>query len=346
MMTLRMDGQHSHFRATPSIGLGLAILFLMLSPPTARAADKTIESGAASDAAEDPAYRKAIKEGLAEYAALHFEEARSLFRRAHDISPNARTFRGIGMTSFELRDYVAAVRNLSAALKDSRKPLSSEQRKNAQDLLERSRMLVDVYSLTVSPRNARVLIDGRAPELDSEGTLLLDVGLHNLEVSAPGMLMRSLSINVRGGERKDLSVTLERPFVGRAQPTNAAALRQDTQAKSSPAVASNRAATGWLLAGGGAALLAAGFGVYWAIQESQLYSCRHPTNSSVVCDTEGALTTQRSFAIGATLGTGAAALAMGLIGVLSWHSSPPAAKKHSALDCTVSPFGVSCGGAF
>jgi len=32
-------------------------------------------------------YRKAIKEGLAEYDALHFEEARSLFRRAHEISP-------------------------------------------------------------------------------------------------------------------------------------------------------------------------------------------------------------------------------------------------------------------
>jgi hypothetical protein len=343
-MTLRMDGQPSNLRAWPGFGLALAILLVStMFPQPARAADKTGDAGGASDATEDPAYRKAIKEGLAEYAALHFEEARSLFQRAHDITPNARTFRGIGMTSFELRDYVAAVRNLSAALKDSRKPLSAEQRKNAEDLLERSRLLVDVYSLTVSPRNARVLIDGRAPEYDDDGTLLLDVGQHNLEVSAPGMLVRSLPITVRGGERKELSVTLERTAVAKAQPATAPGLRQDT--KTVPPLVSNRTATIWLVAAGGAALVAAGFGIYWAMQESQLYSCHHPS-STYECDVEGALTTQRNVGIGGTVVAGAAALTFSAIGVLSWHSSPPAAKKRSALDCTVSPFGVTCGGAF
>ena len=344
MMTILSAGQTFRFRTVPGVRLGGAILVSMMFLATARAADKTSEPSA-SDGTDDPAYRKAIKEGLAEFAALHFEEARSLFRRAHDINPNARTFRGIGMTSFELRDYVAAVRNLSAALQESRKPLSSEQRKNAQDLLERSRMLVDVYSLTVSPRDAFVLIDGRAPELDADGTLLLGVGLHNLEVSAPDMLMRSLPIHVRGGERKELSVTLERDFVANAQPTAVTGIQQETQFKPTPKVVSNTTATAWLLAGGGAALLAIGSGVYWALQESQLQTCHHPAPGDS-CDTEGALEIQRNFAIGATLGVGAAALTMGLIGVLSWHPAPPAAKKHSALDCTVSPFGVTCGGSF
>ena len=345
-MTNLTAGQPSHLRAKPSIRLVVALVVSMTFFATARAGEKTIEPGVASEGAEDPAYRRAIKEGLAEFAALHFEEARSLFRRAHEITPNARTFRGIGMTSFELRDYVSAVRNLSAALKDSRKPLSAEQRKNAQDLLERSRMLVDVYSLTVLPRNARVLIDGRAPELDAEGTLLLGVGLHNLEVSSPGMIMRSIPINARGGERKELSVTLERAFVANAQPTDGVGIQQGSQAKPTRKVASNRTATLWLLAGGGAGLLAIGAGVYWAMQESQLQSCRHPANPSDLCDTEGALKTQRNVAIGATLGGGAAALTMGLVGILSWQSATPAAKKISALDCTVGPFGVTCGGRF
>jgi hypothetical protein len=238
------------------------------------------------------------------------------------------------------------VRNLSAALTDSRKPLSLEQRKSAQDLLDRSRMLVDAYSITVSPRKARVLIDGRPPELDADGTLLLGVGLHNLEVSAPGMIMRSLPINVRGGERKELSVTLERALVANAQPTDTSGIQQELQSEPTPKVVSNKVATAWLLAGGGAALVAGGLGIYWAKQQSQLQACRHPANPGDICDTEGALTTQRNFAIGATLGVGAAALTMGLIGVLSWQSVPPAAKKHSALDCTVSPFGVACGGLF
>ena len=346
MMTTLTAGQPSRFRATPGIWLALAIVVSMTFLATARAADKTIETGLGADGTDDPAYRKTIKEGLAEFAALHFEEARSLFRRAHEINPNARTFRSIGMTSFELRDYVAAVRNLSAALNDSRKPLSLEQRKSAQDLLERSRRLVDVYSLTVLPRNARVLIDGRAPELDADGTLLLSVGRHNLEVSAPGMVMRSLPINARGGDRKELSVTLERAFVANAQLTDDARMQQEIQAKPTRKVGSNRAATAWLLASGGAGLLAIGAGVYWAMQESQLQSCLHPADSTYGCRTKSALTIERNVALGATLGVGAAALTMGIIGVLSWHSVPPAAKKVSTLDCTVSPFGVTCGGLF
>jgi hypothetical protein len=337
--------QPSRLRAKPGIAVGLAILSMM-SRETARAADKTTESGFASEGTEDPAYRRTVKEGLVEYSALHFEEARSLFRRAHQINPNARTFRGIGMTSFELRDYVAAVRNLSAALKDSRKPLSAEQRKSTQDLLERSRALVDVYSITVSPREARVLVDGREPELDADGTLLLAVGMHNLEVSAPGMVMRSLPINVRGGERKALSVTLERLSVARPQPTDAAKISQETRANPTSPVVSNRAATAWLVAGGGVALLAIASGVYWALQESQLSTCRSPPKQGDVCDTEGAIETQRNFGMGATLGAGAVAVTMGLIGILTWHSAPPAPKKHSALDCSVSPFGVTCGGRF
>jgi len=341
-MNFRTNGQPLQFRAVRVIAVACAILCPTMFAPTARAADRMTESLAPADAADDPAYRKAVKEGLAEYAALHFEEARSLFRRAHRISPNARTFRGIGMTSFELRDYVAAVRNLSAALKDNRKPLSPEQRKHAQDLLDRSRMLVDAYSLTVSPRDARVLIDGRAPEIDADGMLLLSVGLHNLEVSAPGMTLRSLPINARGGERKELSVTLEPAFSGEAR----TAATATPKAPATRPAASNRAATAWLLVGGGAALLAVGSGIYWAMQNSQLNSCRHPANPHDSCDTESLLKLQRNVGIGATAVTGAAAVTMALIGILSWHSASPDAKKHSALDCSVGPFGLACGGRF
>jgi hypothetical protein len=109
---------------------------------------------------------------------------------------------------------------------------------------------------------------------------------------------------------------------------------------------SNKAATIWLLAGGGAALLSVGSGIYWAMQESQLHSCHNPTDPSRPCDVESTLKTQRNFGIGATVVTGAAALTMGLVGILSWHSAPPDTKKHSALDCAVSPLGITCGGVF
>ena len=338
-----MHRQPYPFQPARRIAVTVAALAVTMFLPTARAADKPTQSRSGADATDQPAYRKTIEDGLAEYDARHFEEARSLFRRAHEISPNARTFRGIGMTSFELRDYVSAVRNLSAALQDQRKPLSSEQRKHTQDLLDRSRMFVDVYTLTVSPPNARVIIDGHAPEFEPDGTLVFGFGTHTVEASAHGMAVRSLPITVRGGERKALSVTLERALPASARPDVGAPVA--TASKPLSAVPSNRAAAAWLWAGGGAAALAVGSGIYWINRNSELSSCRSPA-AGWQCTNESSVKTQRNIAIGATVGTGVAALTMALIGILSWDHGPPPAKNHSALDCNVSPFGLACAGSF
>jgi tetratricopeptide (TPR) repeat protein len=325
-----------------AIAVALAGGFAMFHP-TAHAAVRALEPPPATDAPDEPAYRKTIEEGLAEYDARHFEEARSLFRRAHEISPNARTFRGIGMTSFELRDYVSAVHNFSAALKDQRKPLSPEQRERTKELLDRSSMFVDVYTLTVSPRNARVIIDGRAPEFEPDGTLMFGFGPHTLEVRAQGMTARSLPINVRGGERKELSVALEP--VSAPPPAKSAATPGATAVNPLPQAGSNRGAAAWLWAGGGAALLAGGAGVYWYKQQKQVDSCSNPA-PNLRCSNEASTKAWRNAAIGATVGAGAAALTMALIGILSWDSKPAASQSHSALDCVVSPLGIACGRSF
>jgi tetratricopeptide (TPR) repeat protein len=333
-MPCRTDKQLSLFPTARGIAVVLAACVLTVFLPTAHATKKS--QPAAADAADDPAYRRAIEDGLAEYDAGRFEEARSLFRRAHEISPNARTFRGIGMTSFELRDYVSAVHNLSAALKDQRKPLSVEQRARTKELFDRCRMFVDVYTLAISPPDARVIVDGRAPEFESDGTLNLGFGLHTLEVQAPGMVARSLSINVRGGEQKELSVTLE--------PVPSPAVAQVPIA-AKPPVASNNAAEAWLWVSGGTALLAAGAGVYLYLQEKRLDSCHNPA-SGYRCTNESNIKVWRNAALGTTIGAGAAALTMALIGILSWNSGPAASQTHSALNCVASPFGITCGQSF
>jgi tetratricopeptide (TPR) repeat protein len=315
--------------------------------PTAHAAAPGAQPQPAAGTAEDPAYTKAIEEGLAEYDAHHFEEARSLFRRAHEISPNARTFRGIGVTSFELRDYVTAVHYLSAALKEERKPLPPEKRKHTQGLLDRSRMFVDEYTLTVSPRNARVLVDGHAPEYEPDGTLMFGLGSHTIEVRAHGMVAHSLPIDVRGGQKKELSVTLE-PVAPEPVASPEAAAPVATAAEPLPPAPSNAAAAAWLIAGGGTALLAGGAGYYLYTRQTELDSCRHPAPGSQ-CTNESSIKTWRNVALGTTIGLGAAALTMALIGILSWHSEPavsPASQTQSALDCMVSPLGIVCGGSF
>jgi tetratricopeptide (TPR) repeat protein len=301
------------------------------------------QESSTSDVQEDAAYRAAIKDALAEYDAHHFEEARTLFRRAHQINPNARTLRGIGMASFDLRDYVAAVRTLSASLTETRKPLTPEQRTQVEGLLERSRLFIDVYTLKVAPADARILIDGRSPDLEPDNTVLLGFGTHTLEASKAGYVLRTFPISVRGGEHKELAVTLERKAPARAR---AAAVPEAT-AKSSPfSTSTNRShmRTIWFVAASGAALLSGSAGAYWLFENNQLSSCRNPP-LNMRCDNEGAIATKRNLAVGATLVTGAAALTMAVLGILDGGSaSRPSA--HSGLSCSVVPAGLVCAMSF
>jgi hypothetical protein len=336
-----MHNPFPSFPAVRGIAIALAAFSFAMFLPTAHAAGRGTEPPPAAEPADDPAYKKAIDEGLAEYDARRFEEARILFRRAHEISPNARTLRGIGMTSFELRDYVAAVHNLSAAVQDERKPLSSGKREHTLELLARSRMFVDVYILTVSPKTAQVLVDGHAPEYESDGTLMFGFGAHTIEIRAPGMVPRTLPLDISGGQRKELSVSLEPAPVA---PTSGAP-PVATATEPLPPTVSNGGAIAWLIAGGGAALLAGGAGIYLYTRQTQLDNCHNPA-PDLQCTNESSMKTWRNVALGMTIGAGAAALTMALIGIFSWDSGPAPSQAPSAFNCMVSPLGVSCGSTF
>src|SRR5262245_12806154 len=54
-------------------------------------------------------YEQLITRALTEFDARNFAEARALFLQAHALRPTARTLRGIGVTEFELRNYVDSV---------------------------------------------------------------------------------------------------------------------------------------------------------------------------------------------------------------------------------------------
>ncbi|HEX7506830.1 MAG TPA: tetratricopeptide repeat protein [Polyangia bacterium] len=328
------------------------VLSLILASSTAFA-----QAEGASILDADARYRSALKEALAEYDANHFEEARILFRRAHEINPNARTLRSIGMASFELRDYVAAVRALSAALVETRKSLSPDQRSHAKGLLERSRMYVDIYSLKISPPDARVLIDGRAPDAESDGTVLLGFGSHTLEASKPGFVLRTLVVDVRGGERKDLIISLERMTTDADRPvasvvpgvvvTSPVEVDQITPSDKMvrPAASGGHAGLGWFITAGGTALAAGGAAYLWWFQNNELKSCHNPPDERP-CTNQSAILSRRNLAVGTTLATGVAAVTLAVIGMLSGDSSYSVPTAQSALACTVSLSGLSCTKAF
>jgi len=153
-----------------------------------------------------------IDDAVLEFRAGHWEEARALFGRAHGIEPSARTLRGMGMTAFELRMYVQSIRELEAALRETRKPLDATMRAAAEALLSKARAFTAHVAIAPSPKNASLIIDGRQTQPEADGRFLLDAGTHVVSATAEGYKPASLRFSVEGGDDQTLQLTLE-PFL-------------------------------------------------------------------------------------------------------------------------------------
>jgi hypothetical protein len=191
----------------------LFLLWLMVGPSdTSGLACATARAEATGESrAEEPAgYRPLVEEGLKELELHNFEEARSLFFRAHALYPNARTERAIGMAEFELHYYVDCVTHLMAALRSDVKPLSPDQRAATESLMARANNFVARVRLNVQPPNAEVRFDGSPLTLSAGEPLVVQHGDHTLDVRAPGFVAEKRSLRLQGGEETTLKLTLAR----------------------------------------------------------------------------------------------------------------------------------------
>lgn len=152
-------------------------------------------------------YRDVVSRAVTEFDAGRWAEARALFLRAHELWPSARTFRTLGMTSFELREYAQALSELQTALTDARRPLPDDQRVQVQQLIEQARAFVGRYRVQLTPASAELRVDGAPTALDKDGSLLLEVGRHDLRARAAGYVEQMRRVDVRG--REDETFVLE-----------------------------------------------------------------------------------------------------------------------------------------
>ena len=159
--------------------------------------------------AESPEYRRAIDEAVDEFRAGHWEEARALFARAHELGPSARTLRGLGMTAFELRMYVQSMRELDAALRETRKPLDGGMRAAAEALILKARAFVARVQVVPNPKDAVLVLDGHPMAIEPDGRVSLDAGLHVVSASSDGYKPSSLRFAVEGGRDQVLHLPLE-----------------------------------------------------------------------------------------------------------------------------------------
>jgi hypothetical protein len=184
----------------------LVLGMIALGHATARA-DAT---PAPTTASSTSAYDRFIEEALQAYDAGRFAEARSTFRRAHELQPTARTLRTIGMCSFNLGDYADAAWNLERARTETRKPLTDEQQKHASDLIAKANQHIGRFRLRLEPQTATLVVDGQSPLLLDQTELLLEAGHHDIEARASGYQAAHTALNVEGGDRTTLVLSLSR----------------------------------------------------------------------------------------------------------------------------------------
>ena len=317
--------------------------------------------------AQSGEYRELIDQALSEFKHKNWPEARVLFRRAHELTPSARTQRGIGMVSYEMRDYVNAVTALSAALVDQRQALTDSQRKECEVLLTRSRTFVGSYALKLEPSQADVTLDGAQLVRDSEGHVLVSFGEHSLRATAPGFQDSVSKLVVQGGEQGELRVMLYRPEMQSSAPSGGG-VEKVVQAPASgpgPASSARDAPTGsarshrfvghgirygWVALGATAAFGAAAAATWFTGQgkvDDLNSACARAANAGQPCqrgqvDTAGAVRYER--ATNALLGlTGAALIATGVLFSLEW---PTEKRSAHALSLDVSPQRLGVRGSF
>ncbi|HKP57574.1 MAG TPA: hypothetical protein VJV78_12675 [Polyangiales bacterium] len=159
-----------------------------------------------ADAQDAPAkYEDLIDDAVHEFQLGNFIEARTLFEHAHKERPNARTLRGLGFCAFELHHYGQAVRELEAALRDDRLPLTADQQADVRATLDKAQRYVGSLIIELEPAGANLTVDGQAT---ISGEMLVDIGEHVIAASAAGHLPREQRVTVTGGQRVRVRVKL------------------------------------------------------------------------------------------------------------------------------------------
>lgn len=240
--------------------------------PTRPASEETSRSG-------DAEYDQLIEKAVVEFNLGHWGEAKAFFLRAHQLRPNARTFRSLGLTSYEQRLYVDALGYFQKALASDQTPLTVAQREQVSHQLAEVRSFVTRVRLTLEPSTLSLHVDGKDPVYDQDGQLVLDPGEHELAAEASGHEPQVRALTAHGAEQIELKLSLTPlPLTAAAEPRAQEPLPRPELTRAEPSSGTPLGTPQWLgigLAGGGVVAAAVGgvFSLLAASANSASRSC-------------------------------------------------------------------------
>ena len=328
--------------------LALVLASAALAPRAAAQAAEPASAGAG-----EREYEQAIQQGLVEQRHGNYAEMYAAMQRAHRIAPNARTLRGLGVAAFELKDYVAALVHLRAALDAPQKALTAELRASVTDLIAQAESYVDTLEVALDPEAADLGVDGRPPVRDDQGRILLALGEHELTAKLDGHQPVSRSVRAVGGTTQRVSLKLA-PLPPPAQAPAPAAQPTPESPRGSEHAAARDATdhdgsqrTWGYVALTGAGATAIGAGVAFALRESaaETYNSAQcaPLRSVQCADEADRVDTMETLSIIGLASTGALAIT-GVILLLTDESG--AAAEHASPACIAGISSLTCHARF
>jgi hypothetical protein len=301
---------------------------------------------AAQGKAKSSDYQRAVQQALHEYDLGNFNEAKAFFLQAHTISPNARTLRGLGMSSYELRTYVEAIDYFEQALNSTERPLTVAMRGEISQLLQQARTFVTRLRVNLEPATAELRIDTRPVTKNAQGVVLLDPGAHELVAEAPGYETATRSIRTDGGEELTLTIALHDNTPPKAVAVAEAPAPVAATQPAAPKPVAGSSVGPWILIGSGAALTIAGGVMLGLMVKDKNYVENAPPGSTYNPDYQNA--EQRVYPLSvagfATTGVGIAAVIAGVV----WKVVDDGGRRESAAAASVdvTPGGVRVRGSF
>lgn len=150
--------------------------------------------------------RSHFKNGLALVDANRFEEAAVEFESAYALSPRPAVLFNIAMAYANARRSARAVSYLQRYLENAGADADQRRVRAARARLTQLLNVVGELEVLTDPQQARVLLDGEPVT----APIVLDPGVHVLEVAANGYVASSRSLRISQGERQTLQIALKR----------------------------------------------------------------------------------------------------------------------------------------
>jgi hypothetical protein len=145
------------------------LLVLLLSFASAARAQAAPGVGERASIDEQQLYDDLIDRTFDEFANRNWLAARTLLLRAHAIHATARTWRGLGITAFNLHDYAQAALAFERALSCRVRPLEGELRGQVVALLAQVNDLVARSEFKLVPPEGRLTSDKAPMRADPSG---------------------------------------------------------------------------------------------------------------------------------------------------------------------------------